>query len=158
MTTRLSFNGDKKYEFWRIKHWNPYCYYYSGYNEAPPEDMHICWRSFSILSILRYYEELPLYPGIFEAVLVMKILRKLNNAQGKMFAEVITCIWGNYEKTAWDDWGKFEANTKTAVYNSLQKIFWRTRVVTEETPKLDPLEDYRILPLCHKWTKRENWC
>jgi len=41
---------------------------------------------------LRYYEELPLYPGIFEAVLVMKILRKLNNAQGKMFAEVITCI------------------------------------------------------------------
>ena len=36
------------------------------------------------------YEELPLYPGIFEAVLDMKILRNLNNAQSKMFAETIT--------------------------------------------------------------------
>jgi len=38
------------------------------------------------------YEELPLYPGIFEAVLVMKILRNLNNAQSRMFAGIITCI------------------------------------------------------------------
>jgi len=38
------------------------------------------------------YEELPLYPGIFEAVHVMKVLRNLNNAQSKVFAEIITCI------------------------------------------------------------------
>ena len=38
------------------------------------------------------YEELPLYPGIFEAVLVMKILRNLNKAQSKVFEDIITCI------------------------------------------------------------------
>ena len=38
------------------------------------------------------YEELPLYPGIFEAVLLMKIVRNLNKAQSKVFAEIITCI------------------------------------------------------------------
>ena len=38
------------------------------------------------------YEELPLYPGIFEAVLIMTILRNLNNAQSKVFAEIITCM------------------------------------------------------------------
>ena len=46
------------------------------------------------------YEELPLYPGMFEEVLVMKVLRKLNNAQNKVFAEIITCISDKHEEVA----------------------------------------------------------
>ena len=44
--------------------------------------------------------ELPLYPGIFGAVHVMKCLRNLNNALREMFAEIITCIYDKLEEIA----------------------------------------------------------
>ena len=44
------------------------------------------------------YEELPLYPGIFEAVHVMKCLRNLNNALTKVFADITTCILDKIEE------------------------------------------------------------